>query len=89
MAKGHTFTMERLVEIFEGAFAPLKCLAEWVNYGNQITFEVRDGTKTLVKGSVASGPAQKDYNLRTQITRARRDVEAQDGKLDPWEMPSA
>jgi len=89
MAKGHAFTMERLVEIFEGVFAPLTCVVERVNYGNQINFEARDGTKTLVKGSIASGLAQKDYNLRIQIMRARRDVEAQGGKLDAWEMPLA
>jgi hypothetical protein len=86
---GQTFTMERAAEIFAGAFKPRACDVKTVNVGTRIEYEVSDGKRTLVKGSIPSEDlAQKDYNLRNTIMRARRDVEAQGYKLVAWEMPS-
>jgi hypothetical protein len=86
---GQTFTMQRSAEIVGGAFAPLSCVATTVGFGTRVELEVTDGTKTLVKGSIPPDLAQKDYNLRNEIMRYRRAVEAQGYKLDAWEMPSA
>jgi hypothetical protein len=86
---GQTFTMGRAAEIVGGAFAPLPCVATTVGFGTRIELEVTDGKKTLVKGSIPPDLAQRDYNLRNEIMRYRRVVEAQGMKLDAWEMPSA
>ena len=87
--QGHTFTMQRSAEIVGGAFAPLPCVAATVGFGTRVAFEVTDGRKTVVKGSIPPDLAQKDYNLRNEIMRYRLAVEAQGVKLGPWEMPSA
>jgi hypothetical protein len=87
--KGATFDIQRAAEIVEGAFAPLTCVARPVNYDSQIEFEVSDGAKTVLKRTIPSDFAHKDYNLRTQIMGARRVIEEKGVKLVPWEMPSA
>jgi hypothetical protein len=62
-------------EIIAGAFKPLSCVAKMANLGARIDYEVTNGKKILVKDSVPSGAlAQKDYNLRNTIMRARRTV---------------
>jgi hypothetical protein len=87
--QGHTFTMQRSAEIVGRAFAPLPCVAATVGFSTRVAFEVTDGKKTIVKGSIPPDLAQKDYNLRNEIMRYRRAVEAQGVKLAPWEIPSA
>jgi len=88
VTSGYTFTMQRSAEIVGGAFAPLPCVAATVGFGTRVEFEVTNGKKTIVKGSIPPDLAQKDYNLRNEILRYRRAVEAQGMKLDGWEMPS-
>jgi hypothetical protein len=86
---GQTFSMERAAEIVQGAFSPLHCVAQTVNFGSRIEFEVTDDVnKRIFKGSITADLAQKDYNLRTQILGFRRSIEDQGIKLDPWELPS-
>jgi hypothetical protein len=86
--QGHKFTMQRSAEIVGGAFAPLPCISATVGFGTRVEFEVTHGKQTLVKGSIPPDLAQKDYNLRNEIMRYRRAVEAHGMKLDAWEMPS-
>jgi hypothetical protein len=86
--QGHTFTMQRSAEIVGGAFAPLPCVAATVGFGTRVAFEVTDGKTTIVTGSIPPDLARKDYNLRNEIMRYRRAVEAQGMELDAWEMPS-
>jgi hypothetical protein len=86
---GQTFAIHRAAEIVEAPFAPLTCVARSVNYDSQIEFEVSDGTKTVLKRTIPSEFAHKDYNLRTQIVGARRAIEAHGVTLAPWEMPSS
>ena len=86
--QGRSFTMQRSAEIVGGAFAPLPCISTTVGFGTRVEFEVTDGKQTLVKGSIPPDLAQKDYNLRNEIMRYRRAVEAHGMKLDAWEMPS-
>jgi hypothetical protein len=87
-SRGHTFSMQRSAEIVGGAFAPLPCIAKTVGFSTRVAFEVSDGKKTIVKGSIPPDLAQKDCNLRNEIMRYRRAVESQGIKLDGWEMPS-
>src|SRR5262249_30454215 len=86
--KGRTFTMERAAEILGGAFKPLPCVATTVNFDSRIEFEVTDGTKSIVRRRIPSDLAQKDYNLRSEIMRARQDVQDLGYELAAWEMPS-
>jgi hypothetical protein len=86
--KGQTFSMERAAEIVEEAFHPLDCVARTPNSGSQIEFEVTQSDRTLLKHTIPSSLANKDYTLRSQIMAARRLVEELGIRLDPWEMPS-
>jgi hypothetical protein len=54
-----------------------------------MVFEVTDGTKRILKQGIPVALAHKEYNLRTQITGARRAIKEKGVKLAPWEMPSA
>jgi len=87
--KGRTFTMERAAEIVGGAFKPLRCVATTVNFASRVEFEVTNGTKSIVRRRIPSDLAQKDYNLRSEIMRARQDVQDLGYELHTWEMPSA
>ncbi len=87
--EGQTFIIERAAEIVGDAFRPLECIAQTVNFGSRIEFEVSDNGKRVLKNSIPSDLAHKDYNLRTQIIAARRVIEEQGRRLDPWEMPSS
>jgi hypothetical protein len=87
--KGRMFTMDRAAEIVAGAFEPLPCVAITVNFASRLEFEVTNGTKLIVRRRIPSDLAQKDDNLRSEIMRARQDVEDLGYKLDAWEMPSA
>ena len=85
--KGRAFTLERAAEIVGGAFKPLPCVAMTVNFASRIEFEVTNGTKSIVRRRIPSDLAQKD--LRSEIMRARQDVQDLGYNLDAWEMPSS
>jgi hypothetical protein len=62
--------------------------AKAINIGTHIEFEVTQGGRTLLKHTIPSSLAEREYTLRRQIMDARRIVEAAAGmRLDPWEMP--
>src|SRR5262245_6804801 len=85
--KGRMFTMDRAAEIVAGAFKPLRCVAITVNFASRLEFEVTNGTKSIVRRRIPSDLAQKD--LRSEIMRARQDVQDLGYNLDAWEMPSS
>ena len=87
MTTGQAFTIDRAAEIVRGAFTPLDCVVETVNLARQIEFLVTHGTQEVFKGTIPAALAQKDYDLRAQIMRARDAIDHQGILLFPWEMP--
>src|SRR5690606_27516128 len=82
----HMRTKEQVVEIIQSAFAPLDCVAELHDYNRVVGFRVYGpNNEPLLKfketpvDGLLSGPG-----LETIISAARRNVEQQGFKLDPW-----
>ena len=82
-------TKEQIVDLVQGAFAPLECVAELSDYRTKIGFRVYGvNDQPILKfepipiHQLASG-----QGLVTIIEAARRRVEERGIALAPWTMP--
>jgi hypothetical protein len=80
---------DEIRRIVEGAFRPLRCVAEIRDYGQKLRFRVFDENDVgvLRMDSAVLRDLRDQQNLRNVLSAARETVEEKGFRLDPWSLP--
>jgi hypothetical protein len=82
--------IEAVKAIVQGAFTPLRCVAEVFDYDQKLRFRVfnekENGVlRTEEPSLILQAPLNKS-KLRDVLTFAREQIVAKGHRLDPWEL---
>jgi hypothetical protein len=83
-------TNEQITRVIEGAFRPLRCVAEIWDYEKKLRFRVFDANDqpvvTFPEQLIAS--LSSDAQLSELISQARDRVQSKGHSLDAWKLPT-
>lgn len=90
MSSPPRLTLQRAIEIIEGAFQPLQCFATYDNQTQRLLFRVFPDNSPPFQGGPLENYQLEDMDeLEKLILSRRRQVENQSGQdLQQWTMPS-
>jgi len=82
-------SLEDIIATIEGAFSPLRCVAESCDYGNAVRFRVfgADDKPIANMDHVAVSRLRDPNGLKAAIEGARDFIERRGHSLSPWAMP--
>ena len=83
-----TLSTEQIRDAVEGAFKPLRCVAEIWDYNEKLRFKVFDAddhTAIQAPRLVLRGLRDRD-DLAHLLASVREDIEAKGFRLNPWEL---